>query len=182
MRKYFPRKGYHRIDFTVRMKLLGLGSPGQVPLLSERKAIELGAELISEFFVLGTAIAAILLEYLRQSKNKKHKDIRMSTDIENLHDRNELVLTDIEENLKLVNDLKKSINEQKSELGKINGRMETVEDKLNTKMNIASSQTSKEKAIGKVLYSSNSNINPNADVQNSMIYQIAHEAVKSLIH
>ena len=55
------------------MKLLGLGSPDKVPALSEKQAIELGAELMSEFFVFGTAVAAILLEYLRQAKKTENK-------------------------------------------------------------------------------------------------------------
>ena len=163
------------------MRLLGLGSPDKVPLLSEKQAIELGAELMSEFFVFGTAVAAILLEYLRQSKKKETKDAQMSSDIENLHVRNEQVLVDIEKNLKLMNDLKKGIGEQKSELNKINGRIQSIEEKFKTKICQASSQTSVEKPIGKILYPSNSRVKPNADVRNSIIYQAADDAVVSLI-
>ncbi len=47
------------------MRILGLGSPDKVPPLTEKAAIELGSDLLSEFFVFGTAAAAIILEYLR---------------------------------------------------------------------------------------------------------------------
>jgi hypothetical protein len=57
------------MDIAVRMKLLGLGSPDKVPALSEKQAIELGADLLSEFFVFGTTVSAIMFEYLRQSYN-----------------------------------------------------------------------------------------------------------------
>ena len=163
------------------MKLLGLGSPDKVPALNEKQAIELGAELMSEFFVFGTAVAAILLEYLRQSKKTENKSNQMSSDIESLNTRNEQVLKDIEKNLKLMSDLKKGIDEQKSDLKKLNSRIHLIEDKFKTNLNEISSQTSDEKPIGKIMYPSNSAIKPNADVRNSIIYQAADDAIISLI-
>jgi hypothetical protein len=172
---------YHRIDIAVRMRMLGLGSPDKVPALSEKQAIELGADLMSEFFVFGTAVAAIMLEYLRQSKKTETKNTQMSHDIETLHTRNEQVLQDIEQNLKLMSDLKKGIDEQKLELKGLNNRIGVIEDKFKSKLNECSSQTSDEKPIGKILYPSNSAIKPNADVRNSIIYQAADDAVIALI-
>jgi hypothetical protein len=172
---------YHRIDIVVRMRMLGLGSPDKVPALSEKQAIEQGADLMSEFFVFGTAVAAIMLEYLRQSKKTETKNTQMSNDIETLHTRNEQVLQDIEQNLKLMSDLKKGIDEQKLELKGLNNRIGVIEDKFKSKQNEGSSQTSDEKPIGKILYPSNSAIKPNADVRNSIIYQAADDAVISLI-
>lgn len=169
------------MDIAVRMRLLGLGSPDKVQPLSEKQAIELGADLMSEFFVFGTAVAAIMLEYLRQSKKKETKDIQMTNDIESLHVRNQQVLIDIENNLKLMSDLKKGIDEQKSELKTINNRIQSIEDKFKAKLSEGSSQTSDEKPIGKIMYPSNSAIKPNADVRNSIIYQAADDAVISLI-
>ena len=169
------------MDIAVRMRLLGLGSPDKVQPLNEKQAIELGADLISEFFVFGTAVGAIMLEYLRQSKNKATKDTQMTNDIESLNRRNEQVLDDIEKNLKLMTDLKKSIDEQKKELKTIGSRLQVVEDKQKAKLNEIQTQTSDEKPIGKILYPSNSAIKPNADVRNSIIYQAADDAVISLI-
>jgi TolA-binding protein len=163
------------------MKLLGLGSPDKVPALNEKQAIELGAELMSEFFVFGTAVAAILLEYLRQAKKTENKSNQMSNDIESLNARNEQVLKDIEKNLKLMSDLKKGIDEQKSELKTLNGRIHVIEDKFKLNLNEISSQTSDEKPIGKIMYPSNSAIKANADVRNSIIYQAADDAIISLI-
>jgi hypothetical protein len=44
-------KVYHNIDITMRMRVLGLGSPDKVPALTEKAAIELGGDILSEFFV-----------------------------------------------------------------------------------------------------------------------------------
>lgn len=37
------------------MRILGLGSPDKVPPLTENAAIDLGGDILSEFFVFGVA-------------------------------------------------------------------------------------------------------------------------------
>jgi hypothetical protein len=163
------------------MKLLGLGSPDKVPALSEKQAIELGADLLSEFFVFGTAVSAIMFEYLRQSYNKASKDTQMTNNIESLNTRNEQVLIDIESNLKLMTDLKRGIDEQKNEMKQLNVRLKDLENKFKKRKNEFPTQTTGEKPIGKIIYPSNSKIKANADVRNSIIYQSADDAVIALI-
>ena len=65
---------YHNIDIILRMRVLGLGSPDKVPPLTEKAAIELGGDILSEFFVFGTAVVLLLVEYMRQSSNTVKKE------------------------------------------------------------------------------------------------------------
>ena len=161
------------------MKLLGLGSPDKVQPLSEKQAVELGADLLSEFFVFSTAVGIIIIEYVRQSKNKANKDTQMTNNIENLNTRNEQVLIDIEKNLKLLSSLKKSIDEHKNELKKIITRLDVIEK---NQKSIKIVPSDKLKINDKKASSTKRTVEnqPNLDVCNTNIYKVASEAIFSL--
>ena len=65
---------YHNWDIILRMRVLGLGKPDQVPKLTEKAAIDLGGDILSEFFVFSVAAGLIFLEYYRQSSNTVKKE------------------------------------------------------------------------------------------------------------
>lgn len=56
------------------MKLMGLAGPEKVPLLSEQKAVDVGAELLGESLVFGVAAALLFLEYRRGQKKEEAKE------------------------------------------------------------------------------------------------------------
>ena len=58
------------------MKFRVMGASGSVEyaLLSEERAAEIGAEMIGEFFVYGTAASLILYEYWKSVQRGQEKD------------------------------------------------------------------------------------------------------------
>lgn len=56
---------FHWYDVRVRMRMLNLGKATAVPKLNEAKAIETGAQLLSEVIILGVGTAILFLEYRR---------------------------------------------------------------------------------------------------------------------
>jgi hypothetical protein len=162
------------------MRLLGLGSPDTVKPLTEKAAIELGADLISDFFVFGTAVGAILLEYLRQSKNTKTKEAQMSSKVDDIDRENDRIYKDVENQSKLIENLNKSLDEHNKKFESLNAKVVELEKLNKIKQNVQSTQTTSEKPIGKIMYPSNSAIKASADVRNSIIYQSADDAIFSL--
>jgi PREDICTED: similar to ENSANGP00000017479 len=56
---------YHRLEVTIKLRLLNINKPKQIQKLNEAEAIELGAELLGEFIIFGVAAMTITLEYMR---------------------------------------------------------------------------------------------------------------------
>ena len=164
------------------MKLLGLGSPDKVQPLTEKAAIELGSELLGEFFVFGTAAGAILLEYVRQSHNKSSKDQELAQKVDTVDTKSHIIIQKLDENAKGVDKLSKIVEEQQKRLEQMNKKITELE-KLRSKANGQSTQTvTGERPVGKILYPSNSKIKASSDVRNSIIYQSADNAVFALIN
>lgn len=169
---------YHTFDIKVRMRVLGLGTPDKVPVLSEKAAIELGADLLSEFFVFGTAAGAIILEYLRQSKNKSAKDTAMAQQVEDLGNKNSQIYTDVETNAKLIKEMSTLIKEQTKKIDTLTNKVNEIEEKIKEpKKSSQSTQTTLERQIGKILYATSFKLKPCADVTTSIVYQSAEDAV-----
>lgn len=69
-----PAQFYHWCEVNVKARLLNLGSPKEVAKLNEQAAIDLGAELIGEWFLFTIGAGAAIAEYTRQSrKNAEEK-------------------------------------------------------------------------------------------------------------
>lgn len=160
------------------MKVLGLGAPDKVPVLSEKAAIELGSDLLSEFFVFGTAAGAIILEYLRQSKNKTAKDTAMAQQVEDLGNKNSKIFQDVETNAVLIKEMSTLIKEQTKKIESLTSKVNEIEEQIKEpKKSSQSTQTTLERQIGKILYATAFKIKPCADVTTSIVYQSADEAV-----
>uniref|UniRef100_A0A023G6P0 OPA3-like protein n=1 Tax=Amblyomma triste TaxID=251400 RepID=A0A023G6P0_AMBTT len=69
-----PAQIYHWVEVNVKMRILNLGKPTEVPKLNEAMAIELGAELLGEMIIFGAAAATLIAEYMRQARNERVRE------------------------------------------------------------------------------------------------------------
>lgn len=61
------------MEVNVKMRMLNLGKPSEVPKLNEAMAIELGADLLGEATIFMVAVISLTGEYIRNSRNEKAK-------------------------------------------------------------------------------------------------------------
>ncbi|CAD5119263.1 DgyrCDS7892 [Dimorphilus gyrociliatus] len=69
-----PAQIYHRLETTVKMRLLGLKKINEIKPLKPEIAVDLGAEMLGELVVFSVAASTIWLEYKRQSRNDQRKE------------------------------------------------------------------------------------------------------------
>ncbi|CAN8000989.1 unnamed protein product [Ixodes hexagonus] len=69
-----PAQIYHWMEVNVKMRILNLGKPTDVPKLNEAMAIELGSELLGEIIIFTSAAATLIAEYVRQARNERLKE------------------------------------------------------------------------------------------------------------
>jgi hypothetical protein len=173
-------KVYHNIDITLRMRVLGLGSPDKVPPLTEKAAIELGGDILADIFVFGTAAGAILLEYMRQSKNTENKSTAMSNKVVELEENYNKMIKQLEESNKRVNDMAKFVQDQKTKIEDLNNKLNKLDNNKNKKFATQGVQTTNGRQIGKVMHPKKSDVSASKDVTNSIIYQVAEKAVEDI--
>lgn len=65
---------YHRIETTVKLRILGLKKTQEVKPLKPEIAVDLGADMLGELIVFSVAASTIWLEYKRQSRNDQRKE------------------------------------------------------------------------------------------------------------
>ena len=80
-------QGFHLFDVKVRMRILNLGKATQVPKLNEEKAIEQGAQLLSEIVILSIAAGLVVYEYRRSSEKEDVKEDAMEKEKFQLYQR-----------------------------------------------------------------------------------------------
>jgi hypothetical protein len=160
--------------------MLGLGSPDKVPPLTEKAAIELGGDLLAEFFVFGTAAGAILLEYLRQSTNKEKKDNALAQTVADLEEDQKNLIKKLETNNERIMELTKYVQDQKTKMDEMNARITKLNAKANVKHATQGAQTTGGTQIGKVMNARATGKKPSEDVTNSILYQTADDTAKKL--
>ncbi|KFM63192.1 putative OPA3-like protein, partial [Stegodyphus mimosarum] len=69
-----PAQLYHWVEVNVKMRMLNLGKPTEVPKLNEAMAIELGADLLGEATIFMVAVLTLTAEYVRNARNEKAKE------------------------------------------------------------------------------------------------------------
>lgn len=173
---------YHNIDITLRMRVLGLGSPDKVPPLTEKAAIELGGDILSEFFVFGTATALLFIEYFRQSSNTVKKENALVQKVADLEKEQRELLFKLDKTNQRIIEMNEFLSDQKTKMEDLNAKYAKIDTRRNMKFATQGSQTTDGLIVGKVMYSKNSKTNPNADVKNSIFYQVAHTTVNRLKH
>lgn len=100
----------------MKMWVMNLGKPAEVPTLNEAMAIELGANLLGEAIIFTIAAGVLLLEYNRQVRKESAKeDARISemamltSTIQDLYFQAEMHDTQIRELMRHIHDLETKI-------------------------------------------------------------------------
>ncbi|ESN91774.1 hypothetical protein HELRODRAFT_70587 [Helobdella robusta] len=75
-----PAQFYHKMDTTIKMKMLGLGKVSSVKPLNEDVAVDLAADMLGEAVIFGIATALLFLEYKRQMWKDQTK-VRISLNL-----------------------------------------------------------------------------------------------------
>merc|ERR1712062_660101 len=88
---------FHWADVKVRMRILNLGKVTKVPKLDEKKAIDTGAQLLSEFIILSIASGILIWEYRRQSAKDEAKQIELEREKRELRDHVNHITFTVEE-------------------------------------------------------------------------------------
>jgi len=80
---------FHFYEVRVKMKALNLGAGKvtKVPKLSEAKAVEQGAEILSEMIILSIASAILIYEYNRSSEKDAAKEAKLKADRESIKNK-----------------------------------------------------------------------------------------------
>ncbi|CAL1288561.1 unnamed protein product [Larinioides sclopetarius] len=113
-----PAQLYHWVEVNVKMRMLNLGKPSEVPKLNETMAIELGADLLGEATIFMIAVFTLSAEYVRTSRNEKAKLAATEERFRNIHD-------DIDE-------LKFIVEKQNAELLHLTRMYNAMEEKVET--------------------------------------------------
>ena len=100
----------------INRKIFKISSTTAVTELSEEKALEKGAETISEFIVYSILIIIPIAEWIRQTKISKKKELQKEKYINEMRDELELAIADNQEILNEIEEIKKQINEIKIKL------------------------------------------------------------------
>ncbi|KAG8190847.1 hypothetical protein JTE90_028343 [Oedothorax gibbosus] len=111
-----PAQFYHWVEVNVKMRMLNLGKPHEVPKLNETMAIELGADLLGEATIFMVAVLTLTAEYVRTSRNEKAK-------LAATEDRFKTLENDIE-------DLRFVVDKQNAELLHLTRMYHSVDDRL----------------------------------------------------
>ncbi|XP_013775215.1 putative OPA3-like protein CG13603 [Limulus polyphemus] len=82
-----PAQMYNWMEVNVKMRMLNLGKPSEVPKLNEAMAIDLGAELLGEAVIFFVAAASIIAEYIRSSLKEKDKKVAKEQHFTNLESK-----------------------------------------------------------------------------------------------
>ena len=65
----------HHLELFVKLRIMGMKGKVEYHQLNEERAVELGSEIIGEFFLYTVAASYIVYEYWRSvKKDKKHEE------------------------------------------------------------------------------------------------------------
>ncbi|CAF0712957.1 unnamed protein product [Brachionus calyciflorus] len=173
---------YHKFDITLRMRVLGLGSPDKVPPMTEKAAIDLGGDILAEFFVFGTAAGLILFEYFRQSSNTKTKSDAFEQKVIDMEKTLEDYMKKSSENNQRILEMSKFMQDQKAKIEDLNKQLNKLDARKNIRFATQATQTTNGTQIGKIMKSKNSAHSASEDVKNSIVFQCADDAVKKLLN
>jgi len=106
-------KGLHWADVKIRLRLLNLGGLNIIPPIEDKKAAEMGSQIILEFIVILIFSAIVVFEYNRTLQKEEKKDNKRKQDfneirstIEQLEKTLELQSTQLETLSKLLSGIK----------------------------------------------------------------------------
>jgi hypothetical protein len=117
----FIGQKWNYFNTIINRKLFKINSTSAVTQLSEDKALEKGAEFLSEFLVYSILILIPVLEWMRQSRISKHKEQHKQEKLEEMQ--------------YLLEHVSNESNEISSELKEINLLLEELTQKINERKN-----------------------------------------------
>jgi hypothetical protein len=100
----------------INRKLFKLSSSSSITELSEDKALEKGAEVLSEIFVYSILIILPIAEWIRQSKISKKKEMEKERKLKEMENELDEVIKENSEIIKEINDIKLLISEIQDKL------------------------------------------------------------------
>uniref|UniRef100_A0A0A9WZR1 OPA3-like protein CG13603 n=1 Tax=Lygus hesperus TaxID=30085 RepID=A0A0A9WZR1_LYGHE len=86
-RKYIcmpPAQFYNWCEVKMKMWVMNLGKPVEIPKLNEAMAIELGANLLGETIIFSIAALLLFLEYSRQARKEAAKEAARIEELTNI--------------------------------------------------------------------------------------------------
>lgn len=92
-----PNTVLHYLENFVRMRLMGVSGPTEVQPLKEERAAELGADILGELFLYGTAAGYLTYEYYRSVKKEQDRDNTQDSDIDSLQESLKRVSSEVRE-------------------------------------------------------------------------------------
>lgn len=66
--------GFHWLETTVKMRLMGHVGPSEIKPLNEEVAVNLAAELLGEGFLFAVGVGTLYFEYRRGVKKEERKE------------------------------------------------------------------------------------------------------------
>ena len=163
---------------------MGLGSPDKVPPLTEKQAVELGGDILAEFFVFGTAIIIVLIEYIRSNRKQASKETSIDSKVATLENETKSLLEKFEASNNRMVEINAVIVTQKAKIEELNAKLTKLDTRKNIKYATQASQTTDGRQIGKVMQAKSANNNGSkvsSDVTNSILYQLAEEAARKVL-
>jgi len=78
---------FYEVKMKMRALNLGGGKVTKVPKLTEAKAVEQGAEILSEFIIISIASGILIYEYNRSSEKEEAKEEKLKADRESIKNK-----------------------------------------------------------------------------------------------
>lgn len=105
------------------MRTIGATGPTRVQPLKREKAIEVGAEILGEAFILSVAVSVILFEYWRSIQKEANLEAEQDRDIDVLQEK----LQKVEETLKIIENKINAVESgsKKQQIGTVNIEQQT---------------------------------------------------------
>ncbi|KAL1109941.1 hypothetical protein AAG570_014098 [Ranatra chinensis] len=79
-----PAQIYNWCEVKMKMWIMNLGRPVDIPKLNEAMAIELGANLLGEAIIFTVAAALLYMEYTRQTRKEAAKEDARKSELDTL--------------------------------------------------------------------------------------------------
>ena len=98
---------YHRLEFHIRMQLMGHKGKIEVEPLKENAAVDLGAEMLGEVVVFSIGVAVLYAEYRRQKRGENREENKHQENFRNLQSKVEELALCVEKQNKEIEQLNK---------------------------------------------------------------------------
>lgn len=79
--------GFHKLETTVKMKLMGHVGPSEIKPLNEQVAVNLAAEMLGEGFLFAVAVGTLLFEYRRSANKEEAKEAAQNRKLDELENK-----------------------------------------------------------------------------------------------